>query len=66
MDRFVSNATPMGGSIGRGDGMVGAVEAQKAEGVLHIHFFLFKRSAHSAGPGKGKRDEGRGELRAKS
>ena len=28
--------------MGRGDGMIGAVEAQKAEdGVLHIHLFLF-------------------------
>ena len=39
MDIFGSNATPMGGSIGRADALVGAVEAQKAEGVLHLHFF---------------------------
>ena len=41
MDIFGSNATPMGGAAGRGDAMVGAVEAQKAEGVLHVHLFLF-------------------------
>ena len=41
MDMFGSNATPMGGSAGRCDGMVAAVEAQKAEGVLHIHAFLY-------------------------
>eukprot|EP00974_Lingulodinium_polyedra_P067123 6494814-Lingulodinium_polyedra.AAC.1 len=35
MDSFGSSATPMGGAAGRADGMVGAVEAQKAEGVLH-------------------------------
>jgi len=40
-DIFGSNATPLGGSAGRGDAMVGAVEAQKAEGVLHLHLFLF-------------------------
>ena len=37
MDIFGSNATPMGGSAGRGDALIGAVEAQKAEGVLHLH-----------------------------
>ena len=41
MDRFGSNATPMGGSAGRADAMVSAVEAQKAEGVLHIHLFIY-------------------------
>ena len=40
MDIFGSNATPMGGSAGRADALVGAVEAQKAEGVLHLHMFL--------------------------
>ena len=30
MDAFGSNATPMGGSAGRADAVVGAVEAQKA------------------------------------
>ena len=33
MDMFGSNATPTGGSAGRAASMVGAVEAQKAEGV---------------------------------
>lgn len=46
MDVFGSNWTPMGGSNGRADAMVGAVEAQKAEGVLHLHFFLYCQQAH--------------------
>ena len=46
MDRFGSNATPMGGSAGRADATVGAVEAQKAEGVLHMHAFIFLQAAH--------------------
>ena len=41
MDSFGSNATPMGGAAGRTDAMIGAVEAQKAEGVLHVHLFLY-------------------------
>ena len=41
MDKFGSNATPLGGSAGRGDAMIGAVESQKVEGVLHLHLFLF-------------------------
>ena len=40
-DCFGSNASPMGGSAGRADAAVGAIEAQKAEGVLHIHMFLY-------------------------
>ena len=40
-DMFGSSATPMGGSLGRADALIGAVEAQKAEGVLHLHLFLF-------------------------
>ena len=35
MDEFGSNATPMGGCMGRADALVGAIEAQKAEGVLY-------------------------------
>ena len=45
MDRFGSNATPMGGFAGRPDAMVGAKEAQKAEGCLHLHFFVFMQMA---------------------
>ena len=45
MDYFGSNATPMGGSAGRGDAMIAAVEAQKAEGVLHIHAFVYFQTA---------------------
>ena len=46
MDIFGSNATPMGGSAGRADALVGATEAQKAEGVLHLHFFIYIQMAH--------------------
>ena len=45
MDVYGSNATPLAGSAGRSDAMVGAVEAQKAEGVLHLHLFLFLQMA---------------------
>ena len=41
MDSFGSNATHMGGSAGRGDATVAAVVAQKADGVLHVHLFLY-------------------------
>jgi hypothetical protein len=41
MDIFGSNATPMGGDAGRCDAIIGAVEAQKAEGVLHLHLFMY-------------------------
>ena len=40
-DYFGSNATPMGGGAGRADASIGAVEAQQAEGVLHLHLFIF-------------------------
>ena len=46
MDSFGSNATPMGGSAGRADALIGATEGQKAEGVLHLHFFIFLQMAH--------------------
>ena len=45
MDSFGSNATPMGGSAGRADAMIGAVEAQSKEGVLHLHLFLYPQMA---------------------
>ena len=45
MNMYGSNATPMGGSLGRVDAAVGAVEAQKAEWVLHLHMFLFLQMA---------------------
>ena len=45
MDYFGSNATPMGGSAGRADAMIAAVEAQKAEGVLHAHGFYYFQTA---------------------
>ena len=45
MDTFGSNATPMGGSAGRADALIGAVEAQKAEGVLHVHMFIYLQMA---------------------
>ena len=46
MDVFGSNATPMGGCAGRADALIGATEAQKAEGVLHLHFFIYVQMAH--------------------
>ena len=46
MNAYGSNAAPMGGSLGRIDAAVGAFEAQKAEGVLHLHMFLFPQMAH--------------------
>jgi hypothetical protein len=50
MDTFGSNATAMGGAAGRSDAMIGAVEAQKAEGVLHVHLFLYVQMiTHSLG-----------------
>ena len=45
MNMYGSNATPLGGSLGRADAAVAAVEAQKAEGVLHLHMFLFLQMA---------------------
>ena len=45
-DSFGSNATPLGGSAGRADAAIGACEAQKAEGVLHIHLYIFFQCAH--------------------
>ena len=45
MDMFGSTAEPMGGLLGRSDGIIGAVEAQKAEGVLHLHFHVFVQCA---------------------
>ena len=45
MDTFVSNATAMGGAAGRCDAMVAAVESQAADGVLHVHLFMFIQMA---------------------
>ncbi len=33
--------------MGRADALVGVTEAQKAEGVLHLHFFIFLQLAHT-------------------
>ena len=41
VDTIGSNATPMGGAAGRADAMVAAVEPQAADGVLHVHLFMF-------------------------
>ena len=41
MNCFGSNATAMGGAAGRVDAMVGAMEAQQAEGMLHMHAFIY-------------------------
>ena len=45
MDQFGSCAEPLGGILGRPDGLVGSVEAQKTEGVLHTHFHIFVQIA---------------------
>ena len=45
LDIFGSAAEPLGGLLGRADGMIGSVEAQKAEGVLHVHLHLFLQCA---------------------
>ena len=45
MDSFGSNATPMGGAAGRCDAMVAAVESQAADGVLHVHLFMYFQMA---------------------
>ena len=45
MDSFGSNATPMGGAAGRCDAMVAAVESQSADGVLHVHLFMYIQMA---------------------
>ena len=45
MNFFGSNATPMGGAAGRVDAIIGALEAQKAEGVLHMHAFMLVQMA---------------------
>ena len=45
MDGFGSNATPMGGAAGRCDAMIAAVESQSADGVLHVHLFLYMQMA---------------------
>ena len=31
--------------MGRADALIGATEAQKAEGVLHLHFFIYVQMA---------------------
>ena len=49
MDSFGSNATPMGGAAGRCDAMVGAVESQTADGVLHVHLFMYIQMAMQFG-----------------
>ena len=40
MDIYGSNETCVGGSCGRADAAIGAVEAQKAEDVLHLHLHV--------------------------
>ena len=35
----------MGGTAGRADALFAAVEAQKAEGVLHVHMFVYLQMA---------------------
>jgi hypothetical protein len=49
MDIFGSNATPMGGDAGRCDAIIGAVEAQKAEGLAPGPYCLLKLLRHRFG-----------------
>ena len=45
MDSFGINATPIGGSAGRCDAMVAVVESQAADGVIHVHLFMYMEHA---------------------
>ena len=45
METLGSNATPIGGAAGRCDAMVAAVESQSADGVLHVHLFMYMQMA---------------------
>ena len=44
-DMFGSNAEAMGGIVGGFDAFIGGVEAQKKEGVLHLHVPAFLQTA---------------------
>ena len=45
-NRFGSSAMPQGGIFGRADAIFSAIEAQKSEGALHLHFKLYVQRAH--------------------
>ena len=45
-DSLGSVAELLGGCAGRADALIGAVEAQKTNGSLHFHFFLFVQRLH--------------------
>ncbi|MDA8609320.1 hypothetical protein N9L19_00235 [bacterium] len=49
MEIIGSNATPMGGAAGRCGAMVAAVESQAADGVLHVHLFMYIQMAMQFG-----------------
>ena len=45
-DIYGSNATPMCGTLGRVDAVIGAIENQKVEWVPHMHCFLYAQMQH--------------------
>ena len=45
-DASGSSAEAMGGFAGRADALFGAVESQKSNGSLHLHFFLYAQRLH--------------------
>ena len=47
MDKFGSNATPLGGSAGRGDAMIGAVESQKVGGCIARASILVRANGYA-------------------
>ena len=57
VDIFGSTAERMRGLIGRAGALVGAAEAQKADGVLHIHFQLFVQCACQVNTCRHQRDD---------
>ena len=49
-DLLGSNATAVGGSLGRVDGVYGSIEAQKSAGSLHLHVQVFVQCLHQHTP----------------
>ena len=45
-DLLGSNATVVGGCLGRVDGVYGSIEAQKSAGSLHLHVQVFVQRLH--------------------
>ena len=49
-DLLGSNATAVGGCLGRVDGVYGSIEAQKSAGSLHLHVQVFVQCLHQHTP----------------